>query len=445
MMERVMAKWWLGVALTVVGLAVAGPASAQYSLPDDEGAAGLAPANYLPPGPVPAAVPPPPPGPPGPYFPPGAEPVGGSAGGPDNAFPAPDCCPHCDAKECFHFDVDYLGWFTRKNNLPPLVTSGRANDPLPGALGERGTEVLLGRTTLDDTFHSGIRLTGAVDLDSAKVWSVEASAFYLENKVFRDTFAGGSDPGSLVLARPFVNGATNTESAIPISFPGLLAGNLNVALNERFYGGDANVRYNLWPGNGYGGRCDFLAGARYLGLEDGLGFFQNVQEATGQAHFGVAETFRTTNRFYGGQVGLAYEGNVGAAFVNLLGKFAVGQTHQTLINSAVTQLTDASGILTNFPNQGVFVQPSNVGRFSRWQTSFVPEFSFMLGYEFNKNLRLAAGYNLILWTNVVRPEDQFDRTLNLQPADGTAVRPEANFHTSTFWAQGFTGSLQLSF
>src|SRR5436309_10455036 len=77
LMERVMAKWWLGVALTVGGLAVAAPAPAQYLPPGGPGAPGFAAAGNLPPAPVPA----------GPYAGPPAGPYGGAPAGPYGAQP----------------------------------------------------------------------------------------------------------------------------------------------------------------------------------------------------------------------------------------------------------------------------------------------------------------------------------------------------------------------
>jgi hypothetical protein len=444
-MERVMAKWWLRVALTVGGLAVAAPAPAQYSVPGDGGPPGFAPAGYLPAAPGPAALPPAPPGDGG-FCAPGADMLGGaSVGGPDNAFPEPDCCPHCNNSPCFHFDIDYLAWFTRARDLPALVTSGVATDPFPGASGQPGTRPLLLGSDLNDTFHSGVRATAAVDLGPAKVWAVEASAFILENKVARATFAGNGLPGTPVLARPFFNAATGAEDAIPFAFPNALAGRLDVGLSERLYGGDANVRYNYWRSSGYDGRLDVLVGVRYLGLEEGLTFGQSSQTLTAPGTPGTAlalvESLRTTNHFYGGQVGLAYEGNVGAVFLNLLGKFAVGENRQGLSNGALTLLTDPTGTVTTFNNQGLLVQPSNAGRFTHRQTSFVPEVGLTLGYEFSRNVRLAAGYTLIVWTNVLEPERQIDPTM-----DATTGRPAVNgFQTTTFWAQGVSASLQLSF
>jgi hypothetical protein len=459
-MERVMAKWWLGVALTVGGLAVAAPAPAQYLPPGGPAVPGYAAAGNLPPAPVPAGPPagpygappyapvPPPPGEP---CPPGVEPAGGgSIGGPNNAFPEPDCCPHCCYKECFHIDADYLLWYTRKRSLPALVTQGAPTDLAPGALGQPGTRTLLDGTGLDDTLHSGVRVTLAADLDQAQVWSVEASGFVLEDKPSTATFTGTGLPGTRVLARPFFDLDRGIESAAPFSAPGALAGSLSVGLDNRFYGADANVRYCYWRSAAYDGRVDVLVGGRFLALDEGLSFDEGVFGLAGSALPGSfmssSESLRTTNRFYGGQVGLAYEGRAGDVFLNAVGKFAVGQNVQTLTNSATSSLTDAAGNVTTVPT-GLLVQPSNAGRFTHSQTSFVPEVGLTLGYEFNKNLRLAAGYTLIVWTDVLRPEKQIDRTVSFSQAPDVFgnSRPGVTFKDTTFWAQGLSVSVQLSF
>jgi hypothetical protein len=372
-------------------------------------------------------------------------------GGPNNAFPEPDCCPHCNYKECFHIDADYLLWYTRKHSLPALVTSGVATDLAPGALGQPGTQTLLDGTGLGDSMRSGGRVTLALDLDQAQVWSVEASGFVLEDKPSSTNFTSAGLPGSRVLARPFFDVDTGINSAAPFAFPRQLGGSLTVGLNDRFYGTDANVRYCYWRSAAYDGRVDLLAGGRFLYLDEALSFDESVLALPGTPLAGTltssSERLRTINRFYGGQLGISYEGRVGDVFVNALGKFAVGKTESSLTNTALTSLTDAAGNLSTLPGAGLLVQPSNAGHFTRSRTSFVPELGFTLGYEFSKNLRLAAGYTLIVWTDVLRPENQIDRSVSFTGATDVTgtMHPAVNFKDTTFWAQGLSLSLQMSF
>ncbi len=453
-----MAKWWLGVALTVGGLAVAAPAPAQYLPPGGPGAPGFPAAGNLPPAPAPAgpyAGPPagpyggPPPfaapAPPGEPCPGGVEPLGGpSIGGPNNAFPEPDCCPHCCYKECLHIDADYLLWYLRKRSLPALVTSGVPTDLAPGALGSPGTQTLLDGNGLGNSAHSGGRLTVAADLDPAQVLAVDASGFILEDKPSGTNFTGLGLPGTPVLARPFFNADTGLNAAAPFSFPRLLGGSLTVSQNDRFYGTDANVRYYFYRSPGYDGQWALLAGGRFLYLDESLSFDESVLGLSGPlagTFTNTSESFRTINRFYGGQLGLAYEGRVGDVFLNLLGKFAVGQTHQSFTAASGTLVVDGGGGATTLP-AGLLVQPSNAGHFTHTQTSFVPEIGVTLGYEFSKNLRLGVGYNLLVWTDVLRPEKQIDPSISLS---GAAPHPATNLQSTTFWAQGLVASVQLSF
>ena len=133
----------------------------------------------------------------------------------------------------------------------------------------------------------------------------------------------------------------------------------------------------------------------------------------------------------------------GGSFFTLAGNGALG-SNLTLTNSGFTTVTVPGGLPATSP-AGLLVQPSNSGRFTHEQVSFVPELGLNLGYEFNKNLRLVVGYTLIVWTDVLRPEDQVDRTISPQTPGLTGARPAVNFQTTTFWAQGLTAGVQLSF
>jgi Putative beta barrel porin-7 (BBP7) len=74
----------------------------------------------------------------------------------------------------------------------------------------------------------------------------------------------------------------------------------------------------------------------------------------------------------------------------------------------------------------------------------VPQVQAQLGYRLPLGLRVFAGYDLIFVSNVVRPGNQIDTTLNLSGSPGItpggifsgAVRPAPAFNNSSFWAQG---------
>jgi hypothetical protein len=77
-----------------------------------------------------------------------------------------------------------------------------------------------------------------------------------------------------------------------------------------------------------------------------------------------------------------------------------------------------------------------------------------LGYRLPNGMHAFVGYDVIYLDNVVRPGDQIDATLNLtgNPAiSGTgavltgAARPQPQFNSSSFWAQGINFGLSQAF
>jgi len=83
----------------------------------------------------------------------------------------------CPQGPCFYVGFDYLLWYTRKQSLPPLLTSGAFSDPIPGALGQPNTRVLLAGIDNKDNLQSGGRLNLAFRLD--ETWTVDTSSFLL--------------------------------------------------------------------------------------------------------------------------------------------------------------------------------------------------------------------------------------------------------------------------
>ncbi len=119
---------------------------------------------------------------------------------------------------------EYLLWWTKNGNIPVLVTRGESTDALPGALEQAQTKVLYAG---DVSFHerSGARISAGLALGQERLWSLEASYFFLNaRRVGTDQTSAGNP----VLARPFIDAATNTQDSSIVTFPGMLAGNINV-------------------------------------------------------------------------------------------------------------------------------------------------------------------------------------------------------------------------
>jgi hypothetical protein len=77
--------------------------------------------------------------------------------------------------------VDYLNYRIRNGPLPtPIVTSGQPGDAIPGAIGQPGTQILLGGPNsngLDYGALSGIRISGGLYLTTASATALKVPVF----------------------------------------------------------------------------------------------------------------------------------------------------------------------------------------------------------------------------------------------------------------------------
>jgi hypothetical protein len=373
------------------------------------------------------------------------------------------CCNEqrpCGPPGRYWASAEYLLWWTKPDRVPPLVTTGFA--PGNGVLGLPDTVVLFGGD-VDYGMRPGVRLTAGMWLDDCQTKGVEVSTFCLSDS----NGVGFFSPGSPILARPFFDIATGAPGSELVAFPGLLAGGVDVDTESRLKSCEINATCNCKCcytcdncGCCQGGRLDVLAGFRFLELKEELnitenlvvqpgvpvlGTFPNIGGApfVGGTQIGVRDHFRTENRFYGGQVGLRGEYAFGGGlFVNATGKVAVGVMQQTVDIEGATAVVGPGG--TVVAPGGLLTQTTNIGHYERNEWATVSEVGVNVGYQVDRNFRVFVGYTLLYVTNVVRPGDVIDFTVNstrvptsLLPATGPA-RPAFTFRDSDFWAQGFS-------
>ena len=372
-------------------------------------------------------------------------------------------CRHClsctqvfpPGGDCW-FRAEYLLWWIRDANVPPLVTTGSPADAVPGAIGQPGT-VVLTDDELDYGSLSGARFTLGTWLDDCRTHGVELGYFFLEEG--SDDFSAAS-PGSPVLGRPFFDVGAGTPSVELGAFPGVVAGRIDVRSDSQFMGAELNGLCNLWCEKACGceprgHRGDFIYGFRYLDLDESLAVSEQAtlltslpagrvfptMPAPAGTQLGVFDQFETQNRFYGGQVGMRWEARRGRTFVWLLGKVALGSTHQEVRISGESFANIPGSGVQRFPG-GELAQPTNIGEYDRDRFSVVPEIGVTLGYQATDRLSLLAGYTFIYWSNVVRPGDQIDTGVNVsQRFGGTLVgpaRPAFAFDETDFWAHGLS-------
>lgn len=413
-------------------------------------------------------VEPPPPAPPpvAPDPPPAPNPWGGFAcdrpGGPPLAAPGAPAHPDgaVDLHDalglggpCFYARAEYLLWWLKEARLPPLVTTGPA-DPsgLSGVLGRPGTVVLFGGSDVGGEVRSGGRFTVGAWCDDASTVGVEGSFFFLGQ---RSAHFAANSSAFPVLARPFFSLNGMAESAQVATAPGLATGSVTVEAPSRLWGAEVDLRCNLCCD--CLGRLDFLAGPRFLGLEERLHVTESLLGLAGAGAFAgsrirVADRFDTRNHFYGAQAGLDWELSRGPWSLDVRGKLALGDTHQVVNVGGEQLVVSPAGVITAATG-GLLALRTNSGHFTRDRFAVVPEVGVNLGWQATDWCRLSVGYNFLYWSSVVRPGDQIDRVLDVTQIPNFPVsarptgqpRPAPPVRDADFWAQGVSFGVEFRY
>lgn len=345
-----------------------------------------------------------------------------------------DC--YCDCSRNW-FRFEYLMWFSRGRNTPPLVTSSPAGTPQAdaGVIGAPlgTTEILYGNDPIGTDIRSGGRLTlshlfaDGITYGDVRFWGVEDSS---------ETFAITS-ANRPIIARPFFNTIIQANDAFLVAFPGLTApGSIRVTAKNDLIGADAYVRRNLWDDEC--GSLDVLGGYQFSRLDDSLLISSSsttvaVPGIPGGTVLDVTDSFRTQNEFHGASAGVLARSYRGAITLEALAKIAIGSMRQQV---------DVQGT-RSFPagtSGGLLALPSNIGTRDRNEFTFVPEINVNILYDLDESWRLFGGYSFIYWNNVVLAGNQIDTNVNLtQLPPGPTVGPNvpaAKFQQTDFWVQG---------
>jgi len=353
-------------------------------------------------------------------------------------------------------DIEFLVWSLRPMQSPQLVT--RNDSGGIGAMGEPGTQNILGQNGLSPGTVGGFRGRFGTWIGDEERFGFEIGGLVLD-EAYRRRFYGSDAFGYPQYSRP-IYWTNSGEGAFLISSPNFLAGGLEVETASRFGGVEANA---IWLGySSERVHAELLAGFRFLSLEEDLAFKQGMRTLAPTAAFGTVlptntsigllDTFDTTNRFYGGQVGTRVDWVFGRFSVGVLGKLALGGTEQRLTIDGRSRV-QPPGSAPSYISGGLLATSSNMGNYQGSSFSIVPEFGVNLGWELTPRMRLKVGYTLLYWTNVVRPGPQVDRVVNpaLVPASQTfgtssdPQRPSASFSRTDFWAEGLNLGLEFRF
>ena len=297
----------------------------------------------------------------------------------------------------------------------------------------------------------GLRIRAGTWFADSCDLGIDVSFFFLGRR--SDGFAVGSDTAP-TLTRPFfaTNPGINGPFGEIVAAPGLATGALVVENNTFLWGADINL---LRAGCR---TCDThrfaFVGFRHLNMDEGLSLTETITAGpTAPLPEGTAilvrDSFIARNRFYGGQVGYAAGRDFGQFDVQGRASVALGVTHQELEIDGFQGVTPPGGATAVF-NGGLLAAGPNLGTFARDKFAVVPELTFNVGYKVTPNLRTFVGYNLLYWSDVVRPGDSIDPTVDATfVPNGPQVpfsgqnRPQPRFDSSGLWVHGVSFGAEL--
>lgn len=351
-------------------------------------------------------------------------------------------------------------FFSPQRISTPLVTMGAPGDANPGALGQPGTVVLFG-DKVDFGQFSGIRPNVGIFLDSASTLSLDwEGLFVIPNHV--SYLAASDSSGNPIITRPIFNVLTNQERAFLSSSPNIASGNTQVEARSEMFGSEINARYHFQPRQGM--LADTLLGFRFLRLSEQLSISDRLTPlATNLLQFERVlvnapntladnDSFRTTNRFYGLQLGGRMSFERDWFSFGGFAKVGLGATDQAVdINGTSTLITPAG--TPQVAGGGILALPSNIGHQTRTVVGFVPEAGLNLGVKATCNVDFLIGYSFLYWNQVVRPGAQIDRFVNpnFVPTDasfgpGTGpLRPTFRFNEDTFWMHSINVGMNVHY
>lgn len=325
---------------------------------------------------------------------------------------------------------DYISWVMKEDHLStPLLTSGSFLDPIPGAIGQPGTKVLLGEEGFSSRWRNGFQIGAGTRLFDMNNIGIEADYILLPKVAKQQSFKTSGEPGSANIAVPIfdvtglwgLNGVPGeTIFILPGPFlnePGF-SGKFRLRVSSFFQGAELNATFGVLSCCEF--QVDGIFGFKWIQLEESLRFKGDTESVfTGPLSFyNFKDHFKTLNNFFGGQLGLRAR----YCFQNwhLFGslRVALGVNNQEVEIQGVTHTSDGNLFYATknsaelFIPGGIFAQPTNHGSHNRQELSTIVETSLKGCYNICSQWELSVGYTFLWVNNMVRPGNQLDRKIN---------------------------------
>jgi Putative beta barrel porin-7 (BBP7) len=350
-----------------------------------------------------------------------------------------ECCKRCDVWG----SVEFLMWWGKGTDLPPLVTTALPGTPgnSAGILGLSSTSVLFGDEMGGNKLQGGGRITAGIWLDPAHDIAVGGRFFGLGGDTTRFSQASTGDP---ILAIPFNNALLGQPDALLVAFPGLSTGSISASLStNNIIGFEAFTEIMMLRDTNR--RIDLIGGYQFLRLDDELNISSDSTFAGGPLTGTLVEvddTFRAQNEFHGGVIGLKGRMARGQWSLEALGKLGLGNMRQEVTISGQTAVTPSGGGAPLVSTGGLFAQDTNIGTFERNKFCFVPELTFNLKYHVSPCVNFHIGYNILWLSEVALSADQLDRNVDVTGITGS---PVFAFQDNNYWLQGINFGMGWDF
>jgi hypothetical protein len=416
------------------------------------------------------------------------------------------------------FGIDYLGWYAKRSKfIYPLVTTGSAAQG--GVLGANTTNILY-TGSIGDRFFSGGRATGGIFFADDNRFGAQFGGFLLGDGS-NHYFVESEGSGLPVLARPYIDQRTGAESSMVIASSTIGPGKISVDSKTQTWGANADWVLNIYrvsPQSPWGYNLNVYAGIDVLSLRDSTNivsstdYFQNVMTPFLGGNFaathtnvfrrrltgfgvsavfvdtttdsdsilrtGTVDRFRTSNQFYGGELGLTSQLRVGRWSLGFNGKLGLGAVHSSvevqgsstllritdqgtttqLINALTgaiiqTTVTQTQQVTQQRATGGLYAFGNRIGRQTHTTFAYAPEGQLNLSYQFTPTLSASLGYSFLYLSRVVRANQVMNQTVDptLVPTNSAYGAPSpgnapANmFPYSSYWVQGFNAGLSIQY
>ena len=344
----------------------------------------------------------------------------------------------------------YLLWWSKGNDLPPLVTTSPTDTAqnIAGVWGQAGTSALFGDNGFNTEVRSGARIDLGYWLEPCQSYGIEASCVILGAHT---TDFRADNQTNAILARPYtdVNPRSSGAKSLLIAYrnanENVIEGSVTASVSSDFQAVDLLFRQALCQQCNY--RIDGLAGYRFCRLDEDLAISTSTRRLVApRTRQTMSDSFHTFNEFNGAELGVAAEWRGCRWSLEVLMKMALGDTSShvqiagSTVTTAPTQATFATGLLA---------QRTNIGQYREDQFAMVPELGVTLGCDLTCRLRATFGYTFLYWSKVARPGDQIDLELNSSQFNGGtlsgAARPGFSMVSTDYWAQGLNIGLDYRF